>query len=338
MSRERRPWILLSLALAGVLVASRVPLRAGTPGEIQFQSRLVDSTGTPREGTFTLVFSLYRSQWIPPATPVLSDLVWTETHTGVKVSKGILSVRLGSRGTPFDPSVFDGGTKYLQVQVQGDPTALPDAIPFVSVPYALSAASINGVSDQNLVPVGTVVDWFRPNSSMLTPTGWTVCDGSLVTDASAPLFNGKHVPDLRNRFVLGIDPGNMTVMASYGADQGAPPQGGQASVSASLAHSHGIGAHTHTIQSHTHTFTTSIDGDHFHDHQNDPFQSGFIQGAVTGGQRTTTNGAHSHHGTTDGSGTLTTDPTALQTDTQLSNVTIPTMPPYVGLLKIIRIK
>ena len=52
------------------------------------------------------------------------------------------------------------------------------------------------------VPIGTVIDWWRPNDTFAVPDGYKICDGSAVNDAQSP-FNGVTLPDLRAQFVRG---------------------------------------------------------------------------------------------------------------------------------------
>jgi hypothetical protein len=52
------------------------------------------------------------------------------------------------------------------------------------------------------VPIGGVVDWYRPNASFPTPDGYMIADGSIVTDSESPLLN-ETLPDLRAKFVRG---------------------------------------------------------------------------------------------------------------------------------------
>jgi hypothetical protein len=55
------------------------------------------------------------------------------------------------------------------------------------------------------VPIGTIVDWYRFDSSIAIPDGYQICDGTKVTD-SRSRFNGKNVPDLTDKFVMGVPP------------------------------------------------------------------------------------------------------------------------------------
>lgn len=340
MLRIGRSSLVLMIPLVALLFVSRA-LHADAPGQVSFQAQLKDSTGKPLpDGRVArVVFRLY-------SDPATQSFLWGEAHRDVAISRGVVSVFLGngqdtvaadgsttSGANSLRAALFDGTTRYLTISVDtGTGEKLVGSpIPFVSVPYALSAASINGHTDQSLVPVGTIVDWFRPAATTPTPDGWKICDGSTVSDALSP-FNGKNVPDLRNRFVLGIDASNATVMASYGADQGAPPSGGQSAVGLSLAHSHTVPAHSHTISpdgQHAHTGST---GGQIND---PPFggPSGFGSWVIPHHHDFTTNAAGSHN-----HGGQTGQQPATQTDTQLGNVTVPTVPPFVGLLKIIRVK
>jgi hypothetical protein len=53
------------------------------------------------------------------------------------------------------------------------------------------------------VPIGAVIDWWRPDPSFQVPDGYQICDGSVVQDSKSP-FDGHVLPDLTDRFVMGI--------------------------------------------------------------------------------------------------------------------------------------
>jgi hypothetical protein len=59
----------------------------------------------------------------------------------------------------------------------------------------------------NDVPLGTVIAWWRPASTIAIPDGWVPCDGRQVeqADHSFPIPSAIILPDLRNKFVLGAD-------------------------------------------------------------------------------------------------------------------------------------
>jgi Collagen triple helix repeat (20 copies) len=119
------------------------------------------------------------------------------------------------------------------------------------------------------VPVGTVIDWWRPDDSFQVPTGFQICDGSVVSNPDSPL-NGKTLPNLLNKFIRGVtDPNQIGVIA--GADY------------------------------HTHSGTTTQAGDHSHTLQwggaelynsydyNYVYEFSFVVGTMT-----MPGGAHSH--------------------------------------------
>lgn len=54
-----------------------------------------------------------------------------------------------------------------------------------------------------LVPIGGVIDWWRPDAATPVPDGFKIADGSVVSDPQSP-FNGRAVPNLVGKFVQGI--------------------------------------------------------------------------------------------------------------------------------------
>jgi len=341
MSTHHRGAAVVVLAIVGVVGASRA-LRADAPGQISFQARLTNATGTPLpDGTVpTVAFQIFSDQ-----SAAAASFLWGEAQTNVPISRGIISVRLGNGSqaidanfnvtaqgpNPIPAGIFDGYVKYVQIRVNTDPPLSP-LVPLVSVPYALSAGSLNGLTSGQMVPVGTIVDWFPPTPGASPPTGWMVCDGSTVSDSASP-YNGKAVPDLRQKVTRGINP----ALASTLGPGSLPDIGGQNATPLNLAHSHNVAAHNHSLPDHTHTYS-GVTGP--------PtvvmpvFNSGIVFD-LTGDE----NHAHDYSGTTatetyvaGSTGPNTGMGGGGPTDTQLGTYNISTVPAYVGLLKIIRIK
>ncbi len=77
-----------------------------------------------------------------------------------------------------------------------------------------------------LVPVGAVIDWYRPRTDTPIPSGFVICNGDQVKDAQSPL-NGANVPDLTDRFVMGVTAGRLG------------EKGGRADIPPDGAHDHG---------------------------------------------------------------------------------------------------
>lgn len=111
------------------------------------------------------------------------------------------------------------GVNYtLQVRVKktsgGSYTTISNG-PMLAVPYAQHA--VKATHADNGVPVGTIVAFGGHKDSV--PDGWLLCDGSLVSSNTFPKLNDMlggawgvsgtsfYLPDLRGRFLRGVDEG-----------------------------------------------------------------------------------------------------------------------------------
>jgi hypothetical protein len=121
----------------------------------------------------------------------------------------------------------------------------------------LLAAGAVGASalDPNIIPVGSVMLWWRPPGSGATPGGfWEAMDGrAWNTISNVWGLTTGNIPDTRGIFAKGAD-----ILGSSGPAIGT--SGG--SSSASLAHTHSVLGHTHSIPAHTHII--NFDGSHAH--------------------------------------------------------------------------
>jgi hypothetical protein len=94
------------------------PLSAQPVRLLTYQGRLVDATGVPENGTFSMAFRLVDGAGNP--------LGWSETHPAVTVQQGFFTVQLGS-STPLSGALFEGPptdafgpVRMLEVTVDGD--------------------------------------------------------------------------------------------------------------------------------------------------------------------------------------------------------------------------
>ncbi len=117
----------MALAAAGTALG-------GASGKINYQARLLDSCGRPINGTVNLAFSLY-------AAASGGSALWSESHTGVRVTDGLYSVVLGSK-TPVPAARFTTDTVYLQVAINGETLAPRQLI--TSAAQALVARTVMG--------------------------------------------------------------------------------------------------------------------------------------------------------------------------------------------------
>lgn len=228
--------------------------------------------------------------------------------------------------------------------------------------------------DPNIVPLGTVLSWYRPNTGIPLPAGgWEICDGrswGLVPNAWGQTTG--LMPDLRGKFILGAG------LSNIGSGPTQYPDIGQVggSHTSNLAHVHSIGAHSHSIPDHSHSigpdgahahginpdthdhalhsrpnaFATGIEvEDTSHNLKHNTLQSTYVAGfnattaddpipayTHTHGGSTTSIGQHSHGGVTGTSGSGTTGSSSGNTDSQLG--TVDTRPLYAGLLFIMRVR
>lgn len=103
-------------------------------------------------------------------------------------------------------------------------------------------------------PIGSIIDWWRPNAGFPIPEGYVICDGTAISNVLSPL-NGNLTPDFTDKYVLGT---------SDWAEAG--QSGGN------LYHNHTVNANANSAQSfnHSHTFDykssflVSTRGDHNH--------------------------------------------------------------------------
>lgn len=231
----------------------------------------------------------------------------------------------------------------------------------IAADAGLPYGAISAQAKQQDVPIGGVIDWWRPTSNVPVPEGYVVCDGlTTLTAAQHDFGTGASVvvPDFRNAFILG---------ASITKTDGAAAAGGDAATDAPGIRGSG-GSMTHIltpaqgpIRNHTHSGTTGtmnsnwshthgMDGvgDHTHgySHPNsnpaavagqaggvNVYRHGIDEGWGTGGA-----GSHSHgiHWT-DINHThnfSTGNPVGGEVNGSAHN----NMPRYVGLLKIMKVK
>jgi hypothetical protein len=98
----KRATYLSTLALV-VVLATRAA--ADVPMLLNYQGRLTDPSGNPKNGTFTMQFAVYDAETggnqLPSGTP------WSETQS-VTVTNGVFNVLLGSV-TALPADLFQGG-------------------------------------------------------------------------------------------------------------------------------------------------------------------------------------------------------------------------------------
>ncbi len=113
-----------------LMILSFAPVFA-IPQQINYQGKLTDDTGVALDGSYDLVFRIYDA-------PTGGTLLWSETHSGTSITKGLFDVVLGETN-PITMS-FDA-QYYLEIEVEGE--TMSPRIPLTSVGYSFRA----GIAD-----------------------------------------------------------------------------------------------------------------------------------------------------------------------------------------------
>lgn len=123
---------------------------------------------------------------------------------------------------------------------------------FISNDNELDLATVAVDVKRQFVPIGAVLDWWRPDSSVAVPDGFVVCSGGTISSANHDFGTGQaiNVPDLSNKFVLGAKTASGTNTAGN-ASSNAPLVGDTGGSNATRDMTH-----THTTYSHNHTLST----------------------------------------------------------------------------------
>lgn len=180
-------FVLLLLALA---VAVNMVLFAAVPPLLNFQGRLLNSSGDPLNGNFSLRFAIYDLE-------IAGTELWSETQN-VTISNGTFAVLLGS-ATPLSPIVFAGDQCWLGIRVGSEPELAPRQR-IVSSAFAYHSGSSDSASlavsvADNSISSGKIVDG--------TITGSDITSGTIGGDkiAADAIISSK----IQNASILGAD-------------------------------------------------------------------------------------------------------------------------------------
>lgn len=190
---------------------------------------------------------------------VLDDESLTDGHIrcsrvapGTTVTNGRFQVVLGNECTAVVRATPD---LWLEVEVGGE---VLGRTKLSAVPFAVEAgraAELTPAASNLLVPSGTVVAFAGDTA----PAGWRLCDGAAVSQTQFPaLFRAIgtahgsggaigmfNLPDLRGRFVRGVDRGAMRDPDR--ATRTAANGGGNAGDAAGTVQDPAIGSHQHGL-------------------------------------------------------------------------------------------
>ena len=178
--RPKVPSRFMLPSLAGILaLALFAPVAAhAVPHDTAYQGRLTDELGDPLIGPAEIDFGLYESLTELPGEVAL----YSEEHDGVELdSDGSFNVLIGTGVVivgSYDPSLFQGTNRYLQITINGE--TLEPRQPISSVPYAFVAEELDGAPD-----LVTQVQTIEGQIGSLPPGGTTIA--THIADVEAAL-------------------------------------------------------------------------------------------------------------------------------------------------------
>lgn len=144
-------------------------LALAVPTELTHQGRILDASGDPLDGSFSLRVSLWTEQ-------SGGSEVWSET-SDTTLTEGYFSAVLG-RTTPLDGSVLDGSVLWVEIAVDGG-APVGDRLPLTSTAYAVRAGDAETARTATAVSGGVV------DATEIRINGTTVIDGNGVLAGAA---------------------------------------------------------------------------------------------------------------------------------------------------------
>jgi hypothetical protein len=183
MNHQRRVGTLL---IAALLLGAVVPgLAQGAPGLINYQGKLMDSSGTPLSGTYSITFRIYSQ-----ATG--GTILWYETHSSIPVQDGMLNALLGTV-SPFPATLFDGDSRWLAIKVGSDTEMTPRSR-IASVAYAVRAEKAAEAATADYAAIAGSApadnDWGVNGSNVYIPSG-NVGIGTNTPTAPLHVYNSS---------------------------------------------------------------------------------------------------------------------------------------------------
>ena len=142
---------------------------ADIPQLINYQAKLVNSSGTPLNDTYNITFLIYDSS-------TSGTELWSETHSAIAIKKGNLNVLLGSVKT-IPETLFDSPSRFLGIKI-GDNSEMSPRQQIVSTAYSFRAHSA-----QNWKPGGLSYQYTCEDTPTTITEGIIYTSQILVSDA-----------------------------------------------------------------------------------------------------------------------------------------------------------
>lgn len=266
--------LLGAAALSGAFVGVGSLRAEGVPesNTLVYTGRLVED-GVPVNGTRDIRITLWSH---PDSTDATAHrLCRVVPGTDTSVADGYFRIPLDADDDSCEQAVANHSEIWVEVAVEG--TTLAPRTQIGAVPYALEANRASGAAGDlrreldELVPAGTIIAYGGEANATAAPPGWILCDGRALSSTDPQyrrLFlairtawgNGTddadpatdfNAPDLRGRFLRGVDQGaghdpesTGRAVSAVGGNEGDAV--GTEQQSQFALHDHGGGSHTHT--------------------------------------------------------------------------------------------
>ncbi len=233
MTSKRNAWwgmLIAAIVIGGTVVGVSTLRAEGAPemDTLVYTGRLVED-GVAVDGTRDIRITLWSD---PTSTDTAAHrLCRVVPAADTMVQDGYFRIPLDVDDESCELAVHDHSEVWVEVEVEG--TTLSPRTQIAAVPYALEATRASGAAGDlrreldELVPAGTVIPYAGEASESAVPPGWMLCDGRALSSTDpqyARLFlairtawgNGTddadgatdfNIPDLRGRFIRGLDRG-----------------------------------------------------------------------------------------------------------------------------------
>ncbi len=133
MLRPKLLYQVIPTALLILASGNSMMLFADSPQLINYQGRLANADGTPLNGEYSMVFTIYDD----PDLSELENIIWQESHPSLTVTDGLFNVLLGSL-TLLNATHFADSARYLGITV-GEDQEIEPRTRIVTVAYAFQS-------------------------------------------------------------------------------------------------------------------------------------------------------------------------------------------------------
>ncbi len=193
-SKMKKGNVLSCLSLSVILI-----LMAAVPKVLNYQGKLLDTSGVGVNDTLDMTFRLYTSQTGGTA-------IWIEDHNGtnaVPVSNGLFSVELGSI-IPFPPTVDFSIPYWLEIQVGTEILSPRERL--TSAPYALQADRVT----RAIQSISSVIDTTQRTGRFV----FRADEGATLSDDGSTInitLGSTGIPTLHEVLIEGNDAGGRQI-------------------------------------------------------------------------------------------------------------------------------